>query len=63
MRRSEFEYHLQLVTDPEDDSSPNATGGAGDARLPEEQLLSWAFGEIGTHVGQIAPSLETGQRV
>ena len=64
MRRNEFEHHLQLVDEPEStDAIAKAAAGAGDVGLPEEQMLSWAFGEIGTHIQQIAPSLEVQQRV
>src|SRR6266576_2438817 len=64
MRSTEFEHHLQLVTDQEsNDSISNASGGAGNVRPPEEQLLSRAFAEIGTHTRQISPSLEIEQRV
>lgn len=64
MRRSEFEQHLQLVRDHEShDSISNASSGGGEVRPTEEQLLSWAFREIGAHIQQIPPSLEVEQRV
>jgi hypothetical protein len=71
MRCNEFEHHLELVTDGEADDSAlhedvikhAASCGSCSRRLREEQMLSWSFGEIGAHIGQISPSLEIEPRV
>jgi hypothetical protein len=71
MKCSEFEHQLELVTDVESRAVGSrhevldhaASCCSCSARLRQEELLDWSFGEIGAEVRQVSPSTEIEQRV